>query len=203
MLSFVNLAEFNDHLLVSFISLFFIPGPIRRGEVKMKSILTMVLVFSFGNALAATDCSEGAIADNFGLFQSKNICTMKNLEQLASRVKKLESNCKIKHTSYEDYLAESCQYGDENACAKRKQPSKHITTDNHEIKLTGKDYLRKSFAGIMGKMSHSGRKIASYDAAQENEIIADCLDAFKGFETDMQKWQQEHTHVRKRSIRAR
>lgn len=181
----------------------------------MKSILITVLMFSVISAKADTTCASGALGESFGLFQSKNVCNIKTLEHISSNIRKVESNCKIKHSNFEDFLLESCQFGDESSCAKQKKIGKyHSKTESDTlIKLTSREELHKRFEGLMGMISDrkdalndnpktAGRSIASVPET-EKEVIADCLDAFRGYESEMQKWQQEHAHIRKRSIRAR
>lgn len=176
----------------------------------MKFILLVLTTISSLSVSATVTCHDGAMSEAFGLFQSKNVCTPKTLDHIYSNVKKLETNCKIKHTSYEAYLVESCQFGDESSCGKAKnklgkfhQISKAGT--DIALDLHGREALHKRFTSIIARMNDakaasSGRSIAS---TTNEDLIADCMDAFVGYESDMKKWQQEHAHVRKRSIRAR
>lgn len=176
----------------------------------MKSILITMVILSVGiqGAMAETSCFKGALSDNFGLFQSKNVCTIKNLEHIYSQVKKVESNCNMNHKSYEDYLVESCSFGDESSCGKQRKIAKgsQLKNNDHPIDMSRRDKHQERFLQLMSKMSDiknlakdSGRSIASGN----DDLIPDCLDAFKDYSNDMMAWQQEHNHIRKRSIRAR
>ena len=165
-----------------------------------------VLLFSFG-VCAEISCHDGAINDSFGLFQTKNVCTAKNLEYIYSQVRRTEESCNIKHKDFEAFLYESCQLGDESACSKIKKVgyrTQQVNLMNQGIELHGREQLLQRFTGIINKMSNtkkanSGRMIAS----TEDGLIDDCQNVFKIFNGGVKTWQQENPVVRKRPIRAR
>lgn len=174
----------------------------------MKYILLVLTTMSL-SAMANVSCHEGAMSEAFGLFQSKNVCTHKNLEYIHTTFKRTKDNCEAGFKSYEEYASHNCHYGDESACAKAKK-SHHMVQVDEKIQLHGRDQLNKRFQAVMAKMQDTkealklgGRSPASIDQHDFSDLTADCNDAFSVFNGEMRAWKQEHPVVRKRSVRAR
>lgn len=176
----------------------------------MKFILLVLTTISSLSVSATVTCHDGAMSEAFGLFQSKNVCTHKNLDYIFTTYKRTKDNCESGFKSYEEYASHNCHYGDDSACAKAKKSHHVVDTGNESIKLHGKDLLNKRFQNVIAKIQDTkealkmgGRSIASIDHHDFTQVIVECEDAFKTFHGEMKAWREEHPVVRKRSIRVR